>query len=175
MGEEPADDAWVLDWSDWAGAYEIWLRRRQQYQDLIRNLTSQTTLSEVMKWAARRDPLALLDAQEHPGRINVAEAEIARFTHPQTGGVSGGEEDAVLEICHGIKKADNFLRRQDDRQTAGAPRKRDGLGQAPVTFESDLVEKAQGANSLVEERPRNAPLDKVNLISADFSGSEQVR
>jgi hypothetical protein len=29
-GEEPADDAWVLDWSDWAGTYEIWLRRRQQ-------------------------------------------------------------------------------------------------------------------------------------------------
>jgi len=46
MGEEPADDAWVLDWSDWAGAYEIWLRRRQQYQDLIRTLTEQTTLSD---------------------------------------------------------------------------------------------------------------------------------
>ena len=59
MGEEPADDAWVLDWSDWAGAYEIWLRRRQQYQDLIRNLTEQTTLSEVMKRAARREPLEL--------------------------------------------------------------------------------------------------------------------
>jgi hypothetical protein len=59
MGEEPADDAWVLDWSDWAGAYEIWLRRRQQYQDLIRNLTEQTTLSEVMKRAARHEPLEL--------------------------------------------------------------------------------------------------------------------
>jgi hypothetical protein len=30
-GEEPADDAWVLDWSDWAGAYEISQRRRQKY------------------------------------------------------------------------------------------------------------------------------------------------
>ena len=36
-GDEPADDAWVLDWSDWAGAYETWLHRRQQYQDLIRH------------------------------------------------------------------------------------------------------------------------------------------
>ncbi len=34
-GEEPAEDAWMLDWSDWAGAYEIWLRRREQYRDLI--------------------------------------------------------------------------------------------------------------------------------------------
>jgi hypothetical protein len=60
IGEEPADDAWVLDWSDRAGVYEIWLRRRQQYQDLIRNLTSQTTLSEGMKHlAARREPFEL--------------------------------------------------------------------------------------------------------------------
>ena len=28
-GEEPDNDAWVLDWNDWAGAYEIWLRRVQ--------------------------------------------------------------------------------------------------------------------------------------------------
>ncbi|MGH9833680.1 MAG: hypothetical protein ACREBD_25255 [Blastocatellia bacterium] len=40
IGGEPADDAWVLDWSDWAGAYEVWLKRRQQYQDLIRNLST---------------------------------------------------------------------------------------------------------------------------------------
>jgi hypothetical protein len=58
-GDEPPDDAWVLDWSDWAGAYEIWLHRRQQYQDLIRTLTTQTTISELMKRAARREPLEL--------------------------------------------------------------------------------------------------------------------
>jgi len=38
-GGEPADDAWVLDWSDWAGADEALLHRRQQYQDLTRNLS----------------------------------------------------------------------------------------------------------------------------------------
>lgn len=58
-GEEPAADAWVLDWSDWAGAYEIWLNRRAQYQDLIRNLTAQTTLAEVLQRAARRESLEL--------------------------------------------------------------------------------------------------------------------
>jgi accessory colonization factor AcfC len=30
---EPADDAWILDWSDWAGAYKTLLRRREQYRD----------------------------------------------------------------------------------------------------------------------------------------------
>jgi hypothetical protein len=29
-GEEPEDDSWVLDWADWAGAYKILLRRREQ-------------------------------------------------------------------------------------------------------------------------------------------------
>src|SRR5215831_14959473 len=33
-GEEPPEDAWMLDWTDWAGAYEIMLRRRQEYQEL---------------------------------------------------------------------------------------------------------------------------------------------
>lgn len=53
-GEEPSDDAWVLDWSDWAGAYEIWLHRREQYCDLIRNLTVQSTLAELINRSARR-------------------------------------------------------------------------------------------------------------------------
>lgn len=58
-GEEPADDAWVLDWNDWAGAYEIWLRRHQQYQELIRSLTKDVSLSELIRRAARREPLSI--------------------------------------------------------------------------------------------------------------------
>jgi len=34
-GEEPAEDAWVLDWSDWAGAYEICMQRSEQRRELI--------------------------------------------------------------------------------------------------------------------------------------------
>ncbi|MBI4769790.1 MAG: hypothetical protein HY784_05075 [Chloroflexi bacterium] len=26
-GEEPEDDSWILDWSAWAGLYEIWQQR----------------------------------------------------------------------------------------------------------------------------------------------------
>jgi hypothetical protein len=37
------DDAWVLDWSDWVYAYEIWLRRRQQYQSMITSLKEHTS------------------------------------------------------------------------------------------------------------------------------------
>ena len=30
-GEEPEDESWVMDWADWAGAYKILLRRKEQY------------------------------------------------------------------------------------------------------------------------------------------------
>ncbi|MCK6629061.1 MAG: hypothetical protein L6R45_28275 [Anaerolineae bacterium] len=29
-GEEPPDEAWVQDWTAWASAYRVWLRRREQ-------------------------------------------------------------------------------------------------------------------------------------------------
>lgn len=35
-GEEPQNDAWTLDWSSWAGAYESWLRLHEQYRAQIR-------------------------------------------------------------------------------------------------------------------------------------------
>ena len=59
-GEEPADSAWVLDWSDWAGTYEIWQRRRRQYQKAMNALKVQTRLSILIERAARREPIPLL-------------------------------------------------------------------------------------------------------------------
>jgi cell division protein FtsB len=48
-GEEPDDDAWVLDWADWAGAYKILLRRREQYRHAIQSLRERSqTLVEVI-------------------------------------------------------------------------------------------------------------------------------
>jgi hypothetical protein len=59
-GEEPADDAWVLDWNDWAGAYEIWLRRHEQYRKIIQSLREGSqTLSDVIARTARREPLSI--------------------------------------------------------------------------------------------------------------------
>ncbi|MFN8491078.1 MAG: hypothetical protein U0350_26015 [Caldilineaceae bacterium] len=55
-GEEPADDAWVLDWSAWAGAYKVVLRRREQYRQTIEQLRKQTPiLSEVIERTAHRE------------------------------------------------------------------------------------------------------------------------
>jgi hypothetical protein len=58
-GEEPADDAWVLDWSDWAGAYALWLERKTQYQTLLESLYQQMPTMTVIEKAARREPFAV--------------------------------------------------------------------------------------------------------------------
>ena len=57
-GEEPEDDAWVIDWADWAGAYKILLRRREQYHRAIQTLREQSpTLAGVIERTARHEPI----------------------------------------------------------------------------------------------------------------------
>jgi hypothetical protein len=34
-GVEPDKPDWVMDWSDWAGAYKLLTRRQQQYNEAI--------------------------------------------------------------------------------------------------------------------------------------------
>lgn len=57
-GEEPEDEAWVLDWADWAGAYQILLRRQEQYRCTIQALQTQTqSLSDVIEKTVRHEPV----------------------------------------------------------------------------------------------------------------------
>jgi hypothetical protein len=37
-GEEPEDDAWVLDFSEWASVYRTWLARQADYRNEIQRL-----------------------------------------------------------------------------------------------------------------------------------------
>jgi len=62
QGEEPEDDAWVLDWSEWAGTYKILLQRQKMYREAIQSLLQEdtnATLSHLIARAARREPLAV--------------------------------------------------------------------------------------------------------------------
>jgi hypothetical protein len=57
-GEEPEDEAWVLDWADWAGAYKTLLRRQDQYRRTIEALRQQTqSLADVIERTSRREPI----------------------------------------------------------------------------------------------------------------------
>ena len=59
-GEEPEDDAWVLDWNEWAGTYEILLQRQELYRQAVQALLEQesiSSLSHLIARTARREPL----------------------------------------------------------------------------------------------------------------------
>ena len=59
-GEEPPDEDWVLDWSAWAGAYKVLLRRREQYSRAIEALKQQVpTLADVIEKTAHRESLPI--------------------------------------------------------------------------------------------------------------------
>ena len=59
-GEEPSDEDWVLDWSAWAGAYKVLLRRHEQYRHMIDELRQQIPqLSEMIEKTAHREPLPI--------------------------------------------------------------------------------------------------------------------
>ena len=34
-GEEPEDDSWVLDFTEWASVYRTWLARQSKYRDEV--------------------------------------------------------------------------------------------------------------------------------------------
>jgi hypothetical protein len=37
-GEEPEDDSWVLDFSEWASVYRTWLARQAEYRNEVQRL-----------------------------------------------------------------------------------------------------------------------------------------
>jgi hypothetical protein len=40
-GEEPEDDAWVLDFGEWASVYRTWLTRQAEYRDELQKIQRQ--------------------------------------------------------------------------------------------------------------------------------------
>ena len=57
-GEEAPDDSWVRDWTAWASAYRLWLRRRDQYQTTLHSFQSGTfSIIDVIQKTARHEPI----------------------------------------------------------------------------------------------------------------------
>ena len=52
-GEEPEDDAWVLDFGEWASVYRTWLERQAEYRNAIQQMQRQKpSLSGLIRVAA---------------------------------------------------------------------------------------------------------------------------
>jgi hypothetical protein len=64
QGEEPPDSAWVLDWSEWAGSYQILQKRLAMYTAQVQKLLTNRTVSDfsqLITRTARHEPIALAD------------------------------------------------------------------------------------------------------------------
>jgi len=49
-GEEPEDDAWVLDFEKWAGLYEVWRDRQEAYRQAVQRLrVGRTSLFKIIQ------------------------------------------------------------------------------------------------------------------------------
>ncbi len=62
QGEEPTNSAWVLDWSQWAGSYEILQERLTLYLDTVNSLLTQNRVngfSQLIERTARHEPIGL--------------------------------------------------------------------------------------------------------------------
>ena len=42
-GEEPDDDGWTLDFSEWASVYKTWLERQADYRNEIQRVQKKST------------------------------------------------------------------------------------------------------------------------------------
>ena len=52
-GEEPEDDAWVLDFSEWASVYRTWLARQTEYRNQVQRIQrDKTSLVGLVRVAA---------------------------------------------------------------------------------------------------------------------------
>ena len=57
-GEEPPSDDWVRDWTAWASAYKLWLRRQDGYSAAVRSLRAQnSTIASMIEKTARHEPV----------------------------------------------------------------------------------------------------------------------
>jgi hypothetical protein len=62
QGEEPPNESWVLDWSEWGATYELLQKRRKRCSEAVERLLSQhagLSLLQLIEQAARRESPAV--------------------------------------------------------------------------------------------------------------------
>lgn len=50
-GEEPSDDSWVMDFSEWASVYRLWLQRQAEYRTEIQRLQHYGSMMQFIRKA----------------------------------------------------------------------------------------------------------------------------
>jgi len=119
-------------------------------------------------------PLALLDADDHAGTVEVADFQSDQFGDAQPGGIAKAEHDLELEAGGMVEQAGDLLGAQDDRQLVGTP---DVLGQPKhgLPWQGDGVEEADPGDGLVDGGHRQATSGQVEPEQAKVVRRRLVR
>ena len=154
-GEEPEDETWVLDWSEWAGTYEILLSRRERYRQAIQSslfcplyfgLTLGTVAAQVQVGIGHAHPLPRAQLLpnlrhqrgvelEHLAAIQADKVIVRAFSHYLVMAVILAQA-VFFHQPHLFENGQRTVdRRQADVGSAGSRLDVDRLGfQVPVAF-----------------------------------------
>ena len=119
--------------------------------------------------------LALVDAQAHPLRVDIADAQAPELARPKPRGVGRHQQRPVLAVGGDAEQPHQLVVVQElgqGRRRLGARQVEVRLGQA----ERDAVEKANGVASAVAALPAQPPLlVQIDEVVLDFLRRDPVR
>ena len=118
--------------------------------------------------------LALLDADHHAAAVDVGDLEADRLRGAQARRIGRGQRGAVLQARHRLEEAHDLVGAQHHRQLAAA-RAHTGSARASRPAERHAIEEAQGADRLVQRRPRHPAGHQMHLKGAHVLETEPLR
>src|SRR3974390_1209752 len=116
---------------------------------------------------------ALLNSDDLPVTVNVADLEKNDFRYAQAGGIDRRQRGTTLETWDRLQEADDLVSAQNNRQLLRFACIGDTLGNG-VVGECHAIEKAQRADDLVQRRPRYPGRHQMNLERADILQAQMV-
>ena len=90
--------------------------------------------------------LAQFHMYDHPLTVDIIRLQVDRFGDAQSGGVTGGQDRAMLQAADAIEKVKNLLRAEDHGKLLRLLGRRNDFLNKPLSFERDLIEEAEGGD-----------------------------
>jgi hypothetical protein len=110
---------------------------------------------------------------DHPLTVEVVRLQADRFGDAQAGGVTRGQDGAMLQAADALEEVENFLRTEDHGKFLRLLGRRDHLLERPLSFERNFIEEAEGGDGRTNRNGRQLPfVGEIDLIPADLFRSQ---
>ena len=150
-----------------AGKQEVWRPR----QPPVAAQDAQQRLGQ--HHAALLAALAALDPHHHARAVDVADLQGGDFRNAQARRIGRRQRDPGLQARNGFKKLNDFVGAEHSGKLARLTGVGDPLRDR-LFAERHTVEETQGADDLVQRRPRDALRSQMNLIGPNILQAEPI-